>query len=86
MVVKGVVVETIVFPLMQVLRDITTGSDPGLGGVLSGSSVSGMGRIASAFSSWPSWDMYSVTDCSSDVGGLMVVVRGAEIDLLSASS
>ena len=57
---------------MQDLRDITTGSDPGLGGVLSGSSVSGTGSIASAFSSWPPWDMYSVADCSSDVGGLMV--------------
>ena len=54
MVVKGVVVETLgleLFPLMQDLSDMITGSDPGLGGVLSGSSVSGTVSTAGAFSS-----------------------------------
>ena len=47
-VIEGIVVETIVlelFPLMHDLRDMTTDSVPGLGGVLNGcSSVSGTGE------------------------------------------
>ena len=57
------------FPLMYDLRDMTMGPVPGLGGVLSGLSVSGTGRITSG-SSCPPWDIYSVSDCSGDDGGV----------------
>ena len=74
-VVKGIVVETIGSRTLSLddLRNKTTGSVPGLGGVLSGASISGTGRTALGFSFWPPWDMYSVSDCSDDYGG---VTRG----------
>ena len=58
------------FPLIQDLRDITVDSVPGLDGVLSGASISCTGRTASGSSSCPPWDVYSVSECSADDGGV----------------
>jgi hypothetical protein len=46
------------------------GSVPGLGGVLSGSSASGTGRITSGSSSCPSLDIHTDSDYSDDDGGV----------------